>query len=161
MTNILLEIIAIILGIFVYSLVFKLLLLLKQRSVFFVLAGGAIGFLILLATLLVLSRHPDLGGNRIVLGSVVFFVALLFAFFACKIKKTPFVQELCFIFLQMALGLAILTILGNAFFEISSYLGFDNAYNDTSAYIVIDPLHYSYIAVFVITSVLYPILASK
>lgn len=161
MLNTLLEIIATVLGILIYLLMLKLLLFLRQRSDFFVLASGAISFVILIITLLVFSSHPDLGSIVRILSSVILFAALLFAFFAFRIKKTSFTLELCFIFLQMLVGLAILTILGNAIFEISPYLGFDNAYNDLSAYIVIDPLCYSYIATFVIALVFHPILASK
>lgn len=156
--NTLLEILATILGIVIHMLTFKLLCFTRKRSVTLIIVGGIISFVILIVIFLVFSRHPDFGRIAIVLGSVVLFIALLFAFFAHRIKNTSFILDLCFVFLQMAIGLAILTILGNAIFEISPYLGFDNAYSDTS---VIDPLHYTYIATFVIVSVLHPTLASK
>jgi hypothetical protein len=63
-------------------------------------------------------------------------------------------------FLQLALGLVALSLINSAIFNVSLPRVSDNAYNDSSAYLVIDPLQYLYIASFVFTSVLHPALAT-
>ncbi len=161
MANYLFGILGTLIGALLYLLAFKLLFVTRKRFPFQTMVAGAIGFAILTRIIFIYSRHPDVGHIATNLGVAIAFIAFLFALLAFKLKMSNFLQELSFVFLQMAVGLAILTIISNILFEISPYLGFDNAFDDKSVYLVIDPVGYSYIAAFIITSVIHPIISGK
>lgn len=161
MANIVFEILGTVIGAFLYLLVFKLLFYFRKRFPFQALIAGIIGSAILVLIIYAFSRHPDLGHIATILGILITFIAFLFSLLAFKLKNSNILEELSFVFLQMALGSAILTLVNTAFFEISPYLGFNNAFDDESVYLIIDPLQYSYIAAFVITSVIHPIISGR
>lgn len=161
MANIIFEFFGTLIGAFIYLLSFKLLFRVRQRFPFQTMIAGAIGFAILTVIIFLFSRHPDVGHIATTLGVVIAFIAFLLALFASRLKLSNFLEELSFVFMQMALGLAILALINTVVFEISPYLGFDNAFNDKSAYLVTDPLQYSYIAAFIVVSVIHPIYSNK
>lgn len=161
MANVAFDVLGTIIGALLYLVAFKLLLVLRQRFPFQTMIVGAVGFAILTAILFIFSRHPDVGHIATSLGVAIAFIAFLLVLLAFKLKKSNLSEELSFVFLQMAFGLAILTLINTAFFEISPYLGFDNAFDDKSAYLLIDPLQYSYIAAFIVTSVIHPIISER